>query len=181
MATSELTRQAIFNAVENLMRKKSLDDLQIGQISDVAGVSRNTLYYHFSDKYEILDALLKSRLIPIVEPLLTRERWAQSLEAAAAQLRQDPAFTIHALHTYGRVNLGTVLREIYEGFLCQQLQLSHPDLSAKEQGLIVRFYTHAIVGLLQDWINLGMKQDVGEAIAVITRAIHENIFQSRKK
>lgn len=36
MATSELTRQAIFNAVENLMRKKSLDDLQIGQISDVA-------------------------------------------------------------------------------------------------------------------------------------------------
>ncbi len=43
MATSELTRQAIFNAVENLMRKKSLDDLQIGQISDVAGVSRNTL------------------------------------------------------------------------------------------------------------------------------------------
>lgn len=73
MATSELTRQAIFNAVENLMRKKSLDDLQIGQISDVAGVSRNTLYYHFSDKYEILDALLKSRLIPVVEPLLTRE------------------------------------------------------------------------------------------------------------
>ena len=47
MATSELTRQALFNAVENLMRKKSLDDLQIGQISDVAGVSRNTLYYHF--------------------------------------------------------------------------------------------------------------------------------------
>lgn len=88
---------------------------------------------------------------------------------------------MHALHTYGRVNLGTVLREIYEGFLRQQLQLSHPDLSAKEQGLIVRFYTHAIVGLLQDWINLGMKQDVGEAIAVITRAIHENIFQSRKK
>ena len=166
MATSELTRQAIFNAVENLMRKKSLDDLQIGQISDVAGVSRNTLYYHFSDKYEILDALLKSRLIPVVEPLLTR---------------QDPAFTLHALHTYGRVNLGTVLREIYEGFLRQQLQLSHPDLSAKEQGLIVRFYTHAIVGLLQDWINLGMKQDVGEAIAVITRAIHENILQSRKK
>ena len=168
MATSELTRQALFNAVENLMRKKSLDDLQIGQISDAAGVSRNTLYYHFSDKYEILDALLKSRLIPVVE-------------AAAAQLRQDPAFTMHALHTYGRVNLGTVLREIYEGFLRQQLQLSHPDLSAKEQGLIVRFYTHAIVGLLQDWINLGMKQDVGEAIAVITRAIHENIFQSRKK
>ena len=33
----------------------------------------------------------------------------------------------------------------------------------------------------QDWINLGMKQDVGEAIAVITRAIHENILQSRKK
>ena len=76
------------------MRKKSLDDLQIGQISDVAGVSRNTLYYHFSDKYEILDALLKSRLIPVVEPLLTRESWARSLEAAAVQLRQDPACAI---------------------------------------------------------------------------------------
>ena len=104
MATSELTRQALFNAVENLMRKKSLDDLQIGQISDVAGVSRNTLYYHFPDKYEILDALLKSQLVPVVQPLLTRESWARSLEAAAAQLRQDPAFTIHALHTYGRVD-----------------------------------------------------------------------------
>lgn len=66
------------------MRKKSLDDLQIGQISDVAGVSRNTLYYHFSDKYEILDALLKSQLVPVVQPLLTRESWARSLEAAGS-------------------------------------------------------------------------------------------------
>ena len=60
------------------------------RISDVAGVSRNTLYYHFSDKYEILDALLKSQLVPVVQPLLTRESWARALEAAAAQLRQDP-------------------------------------------------------------------------------------------
>ena len=91
MATSELTRQAIFNAVENLMRKKSLDDLQIGQISDVAGVSRNTLYYHFSDKYEILDALLKSRLIPVVQPLLTRESWARSLAVSYTHLDKRPA------------------------------------------------------------------------------------------
>lgn len=178
MAAAELTRNAILKALETLMQKKTLDDIQIGQISELTGISRNTLYYHFSDKYEILDVLLKSQLTPVVNPLLTRAAWVRSLEAATQVLQRQPALSVHALNTHGRVNLGTVLRDIYQDFLRQQLQLSHPVLNEKEQGLIVRFYTHAIVGLVQDWVSLGMKQDVGEAIDVIAQAVHENIFRA---
>lgn len=48
------SREAIKNAVVQLMSEKNFDDITIQDISDQANVSRGTIYLHYVDKYDLL-------------------------------------------------------------------------------------------------------------------------------
>ncbi|MEO1291165.1 MAG: TetR/AcrR family transcriptional regulator, partial [Chloroflexota bacterium] len=48
------SRKLLQNALIELLRKKPLAKIQIGEIVDVADVSRPTFYYHFETKEQLL-------------------------------------------------------------------------------------------------------------------------------
>ena len=58
MATSELTRQALFNAVENLITRNRWMICKSDRSAAMWPASAQYATLSFSDKYEILDALL---------------------------------------------------------------------------------------------------------------------------
>jgi TetR/AcrR family transcriptional regulator, ethionamide resistance regulator len=60
-------------ATEDLLEVRPLHELTVGQILEVAGVSRRTFYVHFASKYEVVAALLKRTLDEVMagaEPYL---------------------------------------------------------------------------------------------------------------
>ena len=52
------TKRRIFNTALKLFAEKGYDSTSIEEITAVSGVAKGTLYYHFSNKEEILDLLL---------------------------------------------------------------------------------------------------------------------------
>ncbi|MBP7480089.1 MAG: TetR/AcrR family transcriptional regulator [Spirochaetaceae bacterium] len=51
-------KQEILDAALSLFSEKGYSKTSIGDIQDVVGIARGTMYYHFSSKEEILDALI---------------------------------------------------------------------------------------------------------------------------
>lgn len=49
------TRAAIFTAFLELLSKKKLESITIGEIADLADINRVTVYQHFTDKYDLLE------------------------------------------------------------------------------------------------------------------------------
>lgn len=49
----DITVVRILDATEELMRDISFDHLKVTDICEKAGISRQTFYKHFKDKYEI--------------------------------------------------------------------------------------------------------------------------------
>src|SRR3954452_2719022 len=47
-------REAILNAVHDLLREKPFSDLSVSTISDRAGVARSGFYFYFDSKYAVL-------------------------------------------------------------------------------------------------------------------------------
>lgn len=49
------TRQSIFEAFLQLLKKKDFEQITMVELAEVADVNRVTIYKHFSDKYDLLD------------------------------------------------------------------------------------------------------------------------------
>ena len=57
---SQLTRKAIMKCTLELAEKKSLKKITIKYIADEFGITRSTIYYHFSDIYDVLDCVVQA-------------------------------------------------------------------------------------------------------------------------
>ena len=55
MSDSLITKKAIAQCLKNLAAEKSFLKISIGDITAACGLNRQTFYYHFQDKYELLD------------------------------------------------------------------------------------------------------------------------------
>lgn len=53
------TRQAIIDALYTLAKRKDFEDISISDITEEAKINRSTFYYHFLDKYDLIDAIQK--------------------------------------------------------------------------------------------------------------------------
>ena len=52
------TRQLLQRALQNLLRKKNLDEILVQDITDAATVNRATFYDHYTDKFALFDAMV---------------------------------------------------------------------------------------------------------------------------
>ncbi|WP_343208599.1 TetR/AcrR family transcriptional regulator C-terminal domain-containing protein [Anaerolentibacter hominis] len=181
MASSELTIQAIVQAVKTLMRKRPIDRLSISDITRECGLSRNTLYYHFRDKYEIVEWIFEQEIKPVIKPLLTEDTWVESLAVLTDRMKEDQDFYTNAVKNTGANSFVELLTRLYKEFLMETAQQNAAGImDTRQQELAARFYSHGIIGMLTDWVAFGMKQDVREANQVIAAAIGNNIFRKQK-
>ena len=54
MAKSESTKYRLAEAMKTCMKTTSVDDITIRQIVEVCGVTRQTFYRNFLDKYDLV-------------------------------------------------------------------------------------------------------------------------------
>ena len=86
------TREAILEAVRELLAVRRLDDLQVNEIVERAGISRQTFYVHFETKYSVIAALIANTgegILDVWSPLFDGEGPLQE-----AQIRKVSAQTI---------------------------------------------------------------------------------------
>ncbi|PKM71823.1 MAG: TetR/AcrR family transcriptional regulator [Firmicutes bacterium HGW-Firmicutes-16] len=78
---AEERRNEILDAANELFAKKGFDGTSTNDILDKVGIARGTLYYHFSSKEDILDALI--------------ERYNKRLLSAAKIIAEDKSIPVN--------------------------------------------------------------------------------------
>ena len=63
MASNAITKEALANALKNLLKQKSLSKISVKDITDYCNISRNTFYYHFKDKYELINWIFRTDML----------------------------------------------------------------------------------------------------------------------
>ncbi len=69
------TKRDLANALEELLKEKSFDEISIKEITDKALISKNTFYNNFEDKNDLLNFLFvryEGDLIKVVKPILDK-------------------------------------------------------------------------------------------------------------
>ena len=82
------SREALFDAAEELFGQKGIAGVSLREIADAAGQRNNSVVrYHFHNKYKLLEALLAERIAEV-------ERARQALAGRYAPLEQEPPETL---------------------------------------------------------------------------------------
>ena len=67
------TKKALYNALIELMKEKTFEEIKVSDICDKALVNRSTFYSHFEDKYELLQGLINDLKNDLQEELKKNE------------------------------------------------------------------------------------------------------------
>ena len=55
MADSNITKNALANSMKSLMKEKPFDKISVIDICSGCGMNRKSFYYHFKDKYDLVN------------------------------------------------------------------------------------------------------------------------------
>lgn len=66
MSDPNITKLALANSLKNLMLNKPFDKIRVADIVGNCGVTRTTFYYHFKDKYDLMNWIYYTETVPFM-------------------------------------------------------------------------------------------------------------------
>ena len=99
MSDSLITKKAIAQCLKNLAAEKSFLKISIGDITAACGLNRQTFYYHFQDKYELLDWIYYEEcFVPILDGI-TFDNWHLRIKQLLDTLKKEKVFYSNVIVT----------------------------------------------------------------------------------
>jgi AcrR family transcriptional regulator len=135
-------RDAIVNAVRELLHERSFADLSVSTISERAGVARSGFYFYFDSKYAVLAVILADAgdLLDNLthhfaprEPGETPAAFAKRMvgSAAAVYANDDPVLKACALARNTDAQISEMMDDFYDGIIDKLITLLEQDSEAR--------------------------------------------------
>ena len=163
---SEITKKALATSLKKLLSKKELSKITISNITNDCGVNRQTFYYHFKDVYDLLEWIYLNEVIQSMDGKDTYDTWQQGFLSIFEYILDNKEFV---KNTYNSISREFFLKFIYnqtKGLLMNIIEEKSKKLNVKEEDkeFIANFYKYGFVGIVQDWIESGMKENPNNII-----------------
>lgn len=178
MSTSEFTKYMIAKGVKQLLETKDFEQISVGDIARQCKISRNTFYYHFKDKYEVISWIFYTEITPIIGTSHSIENWTQALLALCNYMREQKEFYRKVLHIQGQNSFSECLMEFCVN-LVQNLLLNAKGeqiLSPLHIRVISHFYAFGLTGVISNWAKNGMKAEPEPVIRMLEDLLSGEIF-----
>ena len=149
MSESTITKKAIASAFKQVMLEKSFDKITVQDITVKCGLNRQTFYYHFEDRYDLLNWIYYHEVfMPFVE-VLTEDNYHESFLVMFKIMYQDKLFYKNAFSMTAEHGFKEYMYSILE-------TLVETIAKQKKESIEVCFYAHGLLGIIISWIKQGM-------------------------
>lgn len=178
MAASEFTRQAIIRGTKHLAAEKPFHKISVLEIVRYCEINRNTFYYYFGDKYDVIQWIFDNEIAPVLNGEQASESLAKSVSALCSHLKTQKGLYTRLLEDPAPRCLRNMLVKYYKNFLIR-MAVSHFEehgMNAENQEVVARFYAHGTVGMICDWASRDMVMDSSFVTNLIHLSAKEKFF-----
>ena len=154
MADSNITKNALAVSMKKLMEKKPFSKISVGDICEDCGMNRKSFYYHFRDKYDLVNWIFYVDFIERMDWSSCRNEW-DMLEALCSHFYRERLFYQNALQVEGQNSF----REYFCGMLRPVLMLLTQNLveEGRKKEFYIAFLCEGVLGELVYWLREGSK------------------------
>lgn len=175
MSDSLITKKAIASSIKELMKKKEVQKISVADIVENCGINRQTFYYHFKDKYDLVNWIYYNEVVSAITQNRTYENWSQAVLDVLNIMRKEQYFYINALSVTGQNAFQDYFFEATKGILAEMLETIAQEENIEEADIdfMAEFYTYGLVGVTVQWARRGMKQSPEEIVQRLTHLIED--------
>ena len=105
MPKTSRTKLLLAESLQQLMLTMPLEKISVNDIVEKAGVGRNTFYYHFADKYDLVTWYFQTGITPFLFEHTKYGSWQSLLIGLEEYFRQNKVFYKNALAYTGQNSL----------------------------------------------------------------------------
>ena len=180
LSCSQKTKMKMGNALKRLMKNTTFEKITVSDITNECNIHRQTFYYHFQDRYELLDWLLYNELILPLVTDFNLDNMCDKLYGMFEQIANDKKFYQNALKLSSDDLTRYINRIANEQItkLVKSLAVQNGLTAATEKDDIVsaEFIGYGICGVVISWIQKGMKESPKE----MTERLHSLIVSCKQ-
>ena len=148
MAESCSTKRALALALKNLTRKNSLERISVTDICKECGVNRKSFYYHFQDKYALVNWIFDSEFAVFASGS-DRGDGLHILLELLEYLYENRTFYRRALQVKGQNSFSEHFRELLVASAKARLR---GVISSEALEFRIGFYADAFIATIERWL-----------------------------
>ena len=180
---STQTKNSLAAALKKRMETTEFSKIRVSDLLKDCNIVRSTFYYYFSDIYELLEWMLNTELIGLLEKCDELYTWDQGITMLMEYVRDNSKMCICAFHSIGRGSLEKMFYKncyvLMERFV--NTGFSNVEVAAEDKAFIMDFYVRAYVSALAAWLVGGMKKNPQEMVDIIERTVSGGIEDALKR
>ncbi len=174
MPESLITKQAIANGLKQIMKNKPFAKVSVTDITAACGLNRQTFYYHFHDKYDLLNWIFCNEVLVVLTTDLTVDTWPRNLKRLLCALSEQKGFYKNALKYSFQDEFHEYLFRISSSLI--YTIITHMDADRKiaeeDKQFLARFFSFGVVGSIISWVTEGMNKPPEEMIEIIITLVN---------
>ena len=152
MPDSNITKHALAFALKELMEEKPFSKINIAEICEKCGMNRKSFYYHFKDKYDLVNWIFDEDFSKILESRKEDDYFTWPfLEALCECFYENRNFYRKALKIRGQNCFIDHYRECLEPFM--QAGMRKILQETEYMDFQISFFADAFVGSLERWLS----------------------------
>lgn len=171
------TRQAIMDALIELMALKDFERITINEIAEKANVNRGTIYLHYVDKYALLNECIEESLACLVKNCVPRhettEGAKESIKATFEYMENHAFLYTTLLKNNGISTFRNQLTKMMQQNFESQIDMngSNRDLP---KDILVQFFASAIASVFEWWFTSDMPYSAPEITEYLWKLLERN-------
>lgn len=168
MPDSLLTKKALASAFKQLLQEKPFSKISIGDICNACGMNRKSFYYHFKDKYDLVNWIFYTDFIVKVYEKEHVDEW---------ELLTDLCDFFYENKEFYRITFGVegqnCFSEYFRDLIATILQTHLKDKfeQGKMLDFYIDFYADAFFCAIKRWMLLNNDMDQYEFCSLLKKCL----------
>ena len=153
MADSNITKRALAAALRELMEEVPFEKIQVAHICERCAMNRKSFYYHFKDKYDLVNWIFDTEIIPYIRKTAEAEQQNNRLELLLEicnYFYENRNFYRKALKIQGQNSFSEHFREYIRPILKLRLTQLIGDIADDE--FTLDFFVDVVVCSMERWM-----------------------------
>lgn len=177
---SQITKRALEQSLKNLLLKKPLTKITVGDIADDCGINRMTFYYHFKDIYDLVEWSCLEDARRALDEKKTYETWQQGLLQIFEAVQENKPFILNVYRCVHREQVEKYLQPLVDRLVLSVIDEEVGDRTVRDEDkqFIAQVYSYIFIGLMLDWIKEDMQTDPQPLVDRLAKLIQGSMSEA---
>ena len=177
-----ITEKALTDALTELLKERPLDKINVADITERCGLTRNTFYYHFHDVYDALNCYFTEEIEKMLAKYEKDTDWSGGFLEGLEFIYQHKTMIENIYNFMDAGELRDYLDSVIFKYALTVIgkEFKKTDYPTEVKEITADFYTNVLLGATIKWIRDGMKQKPENMAKLYTNVFYGTIDHTFK-